>query len=217
MMAFSIAGLAWSGPRAVRESAHDDTIARVLGARAWTALPERARARFSRTRPAVYRGETDTRLTPAGRLFAWALLLFGAPLPITAGHSQAKVEVSVRNGGMSWTRHYRGPLGLTFRVRSIKRLSEDGRLLECCAGGWTMLLDLSVEDGVLVFRSCRFFWRAGAISVPVPLMLTPGRAEVRHTDLGEGRFRFTLAFDHPVLGRTIFQDGIFADPEDMMR
>ena len=145
---------------------------------------------------------------------ALALLPFGAPIPVVTGTSEALVQVSVKDGGMSWTRIYRGPLGLAFQVRSIKRPSEDGRLLECCAGGWTMLLDVSADDGSLVFRSRQFFWRLGAISLPIPLWLTPGTAVVRHTDLGRGRFRFTLSFDHPWAGRTVFQDGIFEDPEE---
>jgi hypothetical protein len=99
-------------------------------------------------------------------------------------------------------------------VRSIKRPSEDGRLLECCAGGWTMLLDVFADHGSLVFRSREFFWRWSGVSVPLPLWLTPGIAEVRHTDLGESRFRFTLSFDHPWFGRTVFQDGVFRDPEN---
>jgi hypothetical protein len=100
-------------------------------------------------------------------------------------------------------------------VRSIKRPSEDGRLLECCAGGWTMLLDVSADQGSLVFRSRRFFWRMGGVSIALPMWLTPGVAEVRHTDLGGGRFRFTLTFDHPWAGRTVFQDGVFEDPKVM--
>jgi hypothetical protein len=204
----------WSGPRPFVEpaEAHNDTIARILGARAWMSLPAAVRARFTRVTPALYRGSTDTRLSLLGRLFAWSLFPFGAPLPVIAGESDALVKVSVKDGGMSWTRIYRGPLGLAFQVRSIKRPSEDGRLLECCAGGWTMLLDLSADRGSLVFRSRRFFWRLGAVSLPLPVWMTPGIAEVRHTDLGEGRFRFTLTFDHPWFGRTIFQDGTFADP-----
>lgn len=206
----------WSGPRSIAEleTDHRDTIARILGARAWLSLPDAVRTRFSRVTTALYRGETDTMLSAIGKLFAWGLALFGAPLPVLTGASEALVEVSVRDGGMSWTRAYRGPLGLTFEVRSIKRPSQDGRLLECCAGGWTMLLDVFVDEGALVFRSCRFFWRFGAISVPIPLWLTPGVAEVRHADLGGGRFRFTLSFDHPWAGRTVFQDGVFEDPKE---
>jgi hypothetical protein len=33
-----------------------------------------------------------------------------------------------------------------------------------------------------------------------------------HSDVGDGRFRFTMDFHHPWFGRTLFQDGVFADP-----
>jgi len=207
----------WSGPRSVihqDDEEHGDVIARILGARAWASLPAAVQFRFSRVTPALYRGATDTRLSVVGRFFAWSLLPFGAPLPVLTGVREALVEVSVKDGDMSWTRITRGPLGLTFQVRSIKRPSQDGRLLECCAGGWTMLLDVTAEDGVLVFRSRQFYWRLASISVPLPLAATPGAAEVRHADLGHGRFRFTLTFDHPFFGRTVFQDGVFEDPAD---
>lgn len=216
-MTGALTGLMWSGPRSIAEPDHierNDTIERILGARAWLSLPESVRVRFERITPATYEGRTDTTLTVLGRLFAYFLFPFGAPLPVITGECDALVKVSVKDGGMSWTRQYRGPFGLTFQVRSIKRPSEDGRLLECCAGGWTMLLDLSADRGSLVFRSRRFFWRLGAVSVPLPVWLTPGIAEVRHTDLGQGTFRFTLSFDHPWIGRTVFQDGVFHDRKE---
>lgn len=213
----TLARLVWSGPRSIAEdhaNGHNDTIMRIIGARAWASLPAAVQTRFERTSPAVYAGDTDTCMTIVGRFFALALLAFGAPVPVLTGRRPATVYVSVRDGGMSWTRVYRGPAGLTFSVRSIKRLSEDGRLFECCTGGWTMLLDVFADQGSLVFRSCRFFWRHGAVSIPLPVWMTPGTAEVRHTDLGDGRFRFTLTFDHPWFGRTLFQDGVFTDPTE---
>jgi hypothetical protein len=216
-MARALADVMWSGPRAIAEVDHverNDSIERILGARAWLSLPEAVRVRFERVTPATYLGRTDTQLTLLGRIFAWMLFPFGAPLPVITGECDASVKVSVKDGGMSWTRSYRGPFGLAFQVRSIKRPSEDGRLLECCAGGWTMLLDLSADRGSLVFRSRCFFWRLGAVSIPLPVVVTPGIAEVRHTDMGEGRFRFTLSFDHPWLGRTVWQDGVFHDSKE---
>ncbi len=212
-----VAELFWSGPRPVTEALNgddNDTIERIIGARAWQSLPEAVQRRFARVSPAEYLGETDTTLSVLGRLFAWALFPFGAPIPILTGVRKALVRVNVKDGGISWTRIYRGPLGLAFQVRSIKRPSEDGRLFECCAGGWTMLLDVFADQGSLVFRSCRFFWRGGGLSLPLPVWLTPGIAEVRHTDLGFGRFRFTLSFEHPWFGRTVFQDGEFEDPQE---
>jgi hypothetical protein len=202
----------WAGPRAFDGAPPSDAIARALGARRWLSLPQDVRRRFTTHAPASYRGSTQTRLSSIGRFFAWCLALLGAPLPPFGGKADAVVDVSPVHDGVSWARLYHGPFGLVFAVRSIKRLAEDGRLLECCGGGWTMLLDLEVEDGVLVFRSRKFFWRMGPISVPIALPLTPGRAEIRHEDLGGGRFRFTLTFDHPWFGRTLEQDGIFQDP-----
>lgn len=214
-MAFALPKVLWSGPRTVDEAAHDHggTIARILGARAWASLPAVVQVRFSRTEPTLYEGRTVTQLTWAGRAFAWALLPFGSPLPLFAGEARATVNVGATHGGMSWARCYRGPLGVAFEVRSTKRLSEDGRLFECCAGGWTMLLDVSADQGSLVFRSRRFFWRMGGVSIALPVWLTPGVAVVRHMDLGDGSFRFTLSFDHPWLGQTVFQDGVFKDGE----
>jgi hypothetical protein len=187
---------------------------RIIGARAWVSLPAAVQFRFQRTSPAVYDGETETTMSIVGRFFSLALFAFGAPVPVLTGKREAKVYVGVRDGGMSWTRVYRGPVGLAFSVRSIKRLSEDGRLFECCAGGWAMLLDVFADQGSLVFRSRNFFWRCGPVSIALPVWMTPGTAEVRHTDLGDGRFRFTLTFDHPWFGRTLFQDGVFTDPTE---
>lgn len=214
-MASSLTGWMWSGPRHIVEEfadGHNDTIARIIGARAWVSLPEAVRHRFECTSPAAYEGETDTKMNVVGRVFAFALLAFGAPMPVLSGRRKATVFVNVNDGGMSWTREYRGPAGLAFRVRSIKRLSEDGRLFECCAGGWTMLLDVFADQGSLVFRSRNFYWRLGSVSIALPLWMTPGVAEVRHTDLDCGAFRFTLKFDHPWFGRTVFQNGVFLDP-----
>ena len=124
----------WSGPHSAIDhadgAAHTDTIARILGGHAWLTLPEAVRARFSRVTPALYRGRTETTLSFLGRIFAWGLFPFGAPIPVLTGGADALVKVSVKDGGMSWTRAYRGPFGLTFEVRSIKRPSQDGRLLE---------------------------------------------------------------------------------------
>ena len=209
----ALAAFLWAGPRAFEGTPPSDAIARALGARRWLSLSEDVRRRFTTHAAVVYRGATHTRLSPMGRLFAWCLALLGAPLPPLTGDAEAIVEVSPVRDGISWARLYRGPFGITFAVRSIKRLAEDGRLLECCGGGWTMLLDLAVENGVLIFRSRQFFWRLGPLSIPFALVLTPGQAEIRHEDLGGGKFRFSLTFDHPWFGRTIEQTGIFEDPK----
>ena len=48
----------------------------------------------------------------------------------------------------------------------------------------------------------------------LPLLTSPGRAHVIHSDMGGGTFRFTLIFTHPLFGETLFQDGLFRDPPE---
>jgi hypothetical protein len=35
---------------------------------------------------------------------------------------------------------------------------------------------------------------------------------VVHTDLGAGRFRFTMSMVHSLWGETFYQSGVFSDP-----
>ncbi len=48
--------------------------------------------------------------------------------------------------------------------------------------------------------------------MPIPLVLTPGRAHVVHEHVADGVFRFSLCFVHPLFGETLFQTGLFRDP-----
>ena len=115
----ALAAFLWAGPRAFEDAPPVDAIARALGARAWLSLSADVRRRFSAHAPVVYRGTTQTRLSPIGRVFACCLALIGAPLPPFAGDAEANVEVSPVRDGISWARRYSGPFGIRFAVRSI--------------------------------------------------------------------------------------------------
>jgi hypothetical protein len=45
----------------------------------------------------------------------------------------------------------------------------------------------------------------------LPDWLTPGDLTVTHSDLGGGRFRFTLDVVHPRLGKLIRQSAVFME------
>ena len=69
-----------------------------------------------------------------------------------------------------------------------------------------------MEDGALHFRSRGYFLEVSGLRLPLPGLLTPGRAHVVHRDLGGGKFLFSLEFRHPWLGQTLWQEGEFRDP-----
>ena len=74
-----------------------------------------------------------------------------------------------------------------------------------------MLLDVFEQDRALQFVSTRYFWQGLGIRLYLPDLLSPGTAHVTHTDIGDGRFRFTIAIRHAALGPMFYQDGVFTE------
>ena len=193
---------------------------RILGERAWRTLPAAVQARFAVTAhlvPGAYEGTMAVRASWLGLAFAQACRLLGAPLAPWTGED-VPVRVDVHGdpaGALVWDRTYSFPRHPAIRVSSRKMQGARGELMEVIQGGLGMVLALTVEDRALHFRSTSYFARLGPVRLPIPLILTPGRAHVIHEDQGGGDFRFTLSFVHPLAGETIFQTGLFRDPAEI--
>lgn len=194
---------------------------RLLGESAWSSLPARVQKRFDhhpRGWRCRYDGTMEVEANLAGFLIAQLCRLIGTPLaPWTGRAVPTAVDVWVDGGGaLVWDRTYRFGGRRPVLVSSRKLASATGELLEVVRGGLGMALSVTAEDGAVHFRSRFYFATVLGLRVPLPGLLTPGRAHVVHRDSsgeeGGGRFRFTLDFQHPWLGRTMFQTGVFADP-----
>ena len=148
-----------------------------------------------------------------GRCFAALSRIVGAPL--TAMRAEAvPAVVRVSNdgrGGVIWERRFQATGCDAAVVRSTKELGPDGLLFERTDGGLGMALAVFEQDGALVFESRRYELVLGHRRLVVPAFLTPGVCRVTHTDLGAGRFRFTLTMEHRLWGRTFHQTGDFVD------
>lgn len=196
---------------------HEPDFRALLGEAAWARLPAAVQARFAlgvHAAPCVYPGRMTVRASVAGWLLAQACRLVGTPLAPWTGEDVA-VEVTVAPhplGGVDWSRLYRFPGHAPARVASRKLVDATGALLEVVRGGLGLRLSVGEEDGALVFRSRGYVLRLGRLTLPLPALLSPGQAWVEHRDLGAGAFRFSLRFQHPWLGETFFQTGVFRDP-----
>lgn len=185
----------------------------LVGAAGWARLPRAVQRRFGLAHAdAIYRGRMDLRCSRIGHLYAQVARLLGGPLTrLNAGDVPTEVRVHDNGrGGVVWERRFHG--SHESRVRSTKELGAEGGLQERTDGGLGMSLDVFEEAGALVFCSRRFWLVLGRLRMPVPAWLTPGVCRATHTDLGQGRFRFTLAMVHPLWGETFHQSGVFADP-----
>ena len=184
----------------------------------WNALPAAVRRRFSKRlahgATVVYRGEVaGVEAHIVGRLLAHAARLIGGPLPLVfqPGASVVTVTEDAVGQGQVWTRLYVRLDGFPQVIHSAKRFAGPTGLEEHLGAGVGMALKVTGEDGALVFRSAFYFLTLFGRRLRLPRWMEPGDLTIVHRDLGEGRFAFILALDHPLIGRLLGQDAVFHD------
>lgn len=209
----------FSGPAAfVAPTPAGPDFRRLLGPAAWNRLPAAIQHRFGPHTPGavtVYAGQMVVEASVFGWLVAQLCRLIGTPLaPWTGPEVPTSVDVHLdHRGGLVWARTYSFAGRAPILVSSTKLMDAAGALLEVVRGGLGMALTATVEDGALHFRSRYYFVGLGPMRLRIPDILTPGRAHVVHRDRGGGTFLFSMDFHHPWLGRTLFQEGVFRDPQ----
>jgi hypothetical protein len=187
---------------------------RLLGDAAWRRLPEAVKARFCahpHMSATTYRGRMKVRATRLGRFLACACQLIGTPVaPFEGNDVPVEVHVyDVAGGGTVWERRYAFAGRPETVVRSMKKLDDDGSLVEALNAGLHMRLRVFEDQGALHFLSTGYFFRIGPLRVPLPDWFPPGPTHVVHEDRDDGRFTFTMRTEHPLLGEMFFQSGVF--------
>lgn len=191
-------------------------IRRQLG-ESWNALVPDIRKRFSEepaiNTPIFYRGIMHrVERSRAGCLLALLTKIIGNPLPPMGGKDiQTEIALHRQKGrtGVFWRRTYYFAGHAPYTAISEKCENASGGMEERVGCGFGMRLQASAKNGHLYFRSTRYFWRILGIAILLPHWLTPGQTTVEHRNISRDTFRFTLSMDHPLLGRTFFQTGIF--------
>jgi hypothetical protein len=191
----------------------------LVGEEAWAELPEAVRRRFSKCltpeETLIYRGRVvDTRLSRGGRILSFLTRAIGGPLPLTDGATGPALVVVTedpRLGGQSWLRIYTRPGRFPQAINSTKRFRGATGLEEYVGCGIGMSLRVTVEEGVLIFRSVGYFIELGRWRLPIPRALHPGRMQIEHRDEGAGTFAFSLQLTHPLFGELVHQVAIFRD------
>lgn len=192
----------------------------LVGEESWGRLPEPVRRRFSKRlgpdEALVYRGKVvATELSFAGRVLSFLARAIGAPLPLSQGARGPALVTVIEDeklGGQSWTRLYVRPGRFPQTIHSAKRFRGPTGLEEYVGYGIGMALQVTVEEGALVFRSNHYFLSVGSWRWRWPKALEPGRMEITHREEGGGTFSFKLALTHPVLGTLVHQLAYFQDP-----
>jgi hypothetical protein len=213
-------GPGWSASKFGAQT--DSTYQQALGERAWRRLEPEVQERFA-ARPGAkevvrYAGTMQTvALSFMGWLFAQTCRLIGNPLVPYRG-KDVPMSIELRHdddlGGVEWRRTYAFPEHGKFTVCSTKCKGLDDEVVEHIGSGFQMRLRLMEEAGALVFKSTAYECTLFGKRIRIPTLLTPGRTTVRHEQLRGDRFRFSLGVVHPILGTTVFQEGIFYSVSD---
>lgn len=201
----------------------EDRFRRLLSQSEWRALPEATRRRFSLK---VYGGEsvlfqgvtTHLKMSAFGRALCEIARIIGAPLPLDRRSEARPAIVAVTEhptgNGQVWTRLYARGAGFPQTVNSVKSFGGPTGLEEHVGGGVSMSLLLSVERGILFFRSADYFLSAFGRRMRIPKWLSPGVMVIGHEDRGHGAFAFTLTLTHPLFGVLVEQTTLFSDMEE---
>jgi hypothetical protein len=163
----------------------------------------------------VYVGEIEESFhSRAGWWLAQLTRLIGGPLP-TGSETGVPIIVTVTEdaagGGQVWTRICARSEGFPQVIHSAKRFAGPTGLEEYIGFGISMAIRLSVANEALFFHRAGYFLALGALRLPLPPWLTPGRLTVSHADLGGGTFRFWLELEHPRQGMLIRQSALFRE------
>lgn len=208
-------------PGLVSGDVTDESFRSLLGDQAWSRLPEAVRQRFSRHlapgEVELYRGTVvATELSRLGRALSLLARVIGSPLP-TANGAVGPAVVAVTEdpalNGRRWLRIYERPGRKPQMIQSTKRFRGTTGLEEYVGAGLSMQLQVSEQDGALVFRSCRYLFEMGPLRLLIPRMLSPGAMTIVHRQEDDGRFSFRLTLDHPRFGRLLYQLAYFHDVE----
>ena len=140
---------------------HDLRFRSLIGRAAWDQLPAAVQRRFSKRLSgiavALYRGRVvRTEHSRIGWMFAQALRLIGAPLPLSRDEDvPAVVCVSedAASGGQVWSRLYGRKLGFPQVIHSAKRFAGITGLEEYVGRGIGMALRVEPMADVLRFVS----------------------------------------------------------------
>lgn len=196
---------------------------KLLGETAWASLSPAIRRRFGKRlrggASTVYQGQVVAmRRSRAGACLSQLARLVGAPLPHDLSCLNQPAVVSVTEDcagdGQFWLRQYGRARGFPQVIHSSKRFAGPTGLEEYIGCGIGMALRVSARPNALVFTSDHYFLQAGSVRLRLPAWLSPGALAITHRDLGGGRFLFSLALTHSLLGDLVHQDAIFADMED---
>ncbi|AMK77182.1 MULTISPECIES: DUF4166 domain-containing protein [Methylomonas] len=139
----------------------------------------------------------------------WVIHLFGGLLLWRGQAAQAEVDKTADGELLDWQRTMTYPDGKTDCFSSRMSYAADHELIETIGFGFGLRLNVSVENGELLYRSNGHFWQCGSLRMNIPDWLLLGSASISERAVSDDEFYLDFSIRHPWWGESYYYRGNF--------
>jgi len=120
-----------------------------------------------------------------------------------------KKTISTQSTNLYWQRTLIYPDNKKDYFYSRMVYLRNHELIETVRFGFGLRLNVSVDNGVLVYRSNGHIWQYGKLRLTFPDWLLLGAATIIETPISDQQFRLDFSIRHPLWGNSYWYHGIF--------
>lgn len=139
----------------------------------------------------------------------WLIHLFGGLVLWRGSAVRVEVDKSADGELLNWRRTLTYPDGRIDYFGSQMQYAAKNQLVETIGFGFGLRLNVTVNDGDLLYRGNGHFWRCGNFQVNIPDWLLLGSASISEHALSPDEFYLDFSLKHPLLGVAYYYRGNF--------
>lgn len=182
----------------------------------WLALAAPVRRHYDLTPSAnqeiVLHGRMDSiHYSLVGKLYVLLGKPFGALVNLKGQNIPTVVKnyTTGDNKSMYWHRTFSPAKGkkTVFASRMVHVTGKE--IIEFVRFGMGIRMELSVQDGALVFKGKRYEWHIGKVVIPIPNWMSLGKGVIIEKAVSDSEIEVNFRINHPLFGKTFSYKGKF--------
>ncbi|MGR9116463.1 MAG: DUF4166 domain-containing protein [Gammaproteobacteria bacterium] len=123
--------------------------------------------------------------------------------------TRVEKTVSSQHGGLCWRRTLEYSDGKQDFFHSCMVYRKPHELTETIRFGFGLRLNVTVEQGTLVYRSNGHLWQCGRFELNIPDWLLLGKATIIESPVSDRQFSLDFKIRHPIWGDSYYYRGVF--------
>lgn len=151
----------------------------------------------------IYHSWVAKLLIPFGLLFGAVVPYKGKDIPVDVHYTS-----SPSNSNIYWDRVFKFKSG-DFHFKSHMVPVKENEVIEFVRFGIGIRLQVTAENGALVFRDAGYIWRLLGYDLPIPGRWLMGKIYVEERPIDDKYFSMKMTLEHPLLGVLFKYNGRF--------